>query len=591
MAATAYPVFDATDSNATLNTSYTHTAASTTAPTIGLFEVSMPEDAVYLRGTVSDDVSPCSNAKITVTVNGKTVETTTNASGTYTITEGLTAGEATVTAVVEGRDTLTKTITLAGGKVNILDIAVPMPAMPNAYSDTLISEAFDENAGALAFNTKATVADGRLALSPGNAASSYADFAAEIQSRTAVDFSFDFKYQNGTNKGGFQFRDSDGRLLFAMCVKTADGGNTMRTPAAASLVGGTQMSEPKWVDHTADANKTYVARVHADFEAGTVSYQLKDKATDKVVLQELNIPTTAKNLARMYSSNWYQAKTQYIDNFVLTARSNEPEPVAVDKTALQKAIDANTCKVETDYTAETWADFAKALADANAVLADENATQTQVDAAAKALTDAQIKVLEDTKLFNDEVLAQVRKDKVIPADAIEELGEKELSEAQAPIVKLSQELNDEVSKLENEKQAEAMEYTISGRIGHALEPLFRPIGFDWKLTTSSIGALAAKEVFVSQLGILYAEGEADEESVPLREQLASVYTPLQGFCIMLFCLLSIPCLATLAIIRRELNSWKMMFVEAGGLFCLAYVMTFIAYHIGTILNIGTKMLH
>ena len=388
MAATAYPVFDATDSNATLNTSYTHTAASTTAPTIGLFEVSMPEDAVYLRGTVSDDVSPCSNAKITVTVNGKTVETTTNASGTYTITEGLTAGEATVTAVVEGRDTLTKTITLAGGKVNILDIAVPMPAMPNAYSDTLISEAFDENAGALAFNTKATVADGRLALSPGNAASSYADFAAEIQSRTAVDFSFDFKYQNGTNKGGFQFRDSDGRLLFAMCVKTADGGNTMRTPAAASLVGGTQMSEPKWVDHTADANKTYVVRVHADFEAGTVSYQLKDKATDKVVLQELNIPTTAKNLARMYSSNWYQAKTQYIDNFVLTARSNEPEPVAVDKTALQKAIDANTCKVETDYTAETWADFAKALADANAVLADENATQTQVDAAAKALTDA-----------------------------------------------------------------------------------------------------------------------------------------------------------------------------------------------------------
>ncbi len=210
---------------------------------------------------------------------------------------------------------------------------------------------------------------------------------------------------------------------------------------------------------------------------------------------------------------------------------------------------------------------------------------------AKALTDAQIKVLEDTKLFNDEVLAQVRKDKVIPADAIEELGEKELSEAQAPIVKLSQELNDEVSKLENEKQAESMEYTISGRIGHALEPLFRPIGFDWKLTTASIGALAAKEVFVSQLGILYAEGEADEESVPLREQLASVYTPLQGFCIMLFCLLSIPCLATLAVIRRELNSWKMMFVEAGGLFCLAYIMTFIAYHIGTILNIGTKMLH
>lgn len=388
IAATAYPVFEKTGAEATLSTTYTQTAASATAPTIGLFEVSMPEDAVYLRGTVSDDVNACANAKVTVTVGDKTIETTTNDSGVFSITEGLTAGEATITVTVEGRDTYTKTITLESGKVNTVEVAVPMPAMPNAYSDTLIREAFDEDAGALAFNTKATVADGRLALSPGNAASSYADFDEDVQSRTAVDFSFDFKYQNGTNKGGFQFRDSDGRLLFAMCVKTADGGNTMRTPAAASLVGGTQMSEPKWVDHTADYNKTYVVRVHADFEAGTVSYQLKDKATDKVVLQELNIPTNATNLARMYSSNWYQAKTQYIDNFVLTARSNEPEPVVVDKTALQKAIDANTCKVETDYTAETWADFAKALADANAVLADENATQTQVDAAAKALTDA-----------------------------------------------------------------------------------------------------------------------------------------------------------------------------------------------------------
>ena len=263
-----------------------------------------------------------------------------------------------------------------------------MPDMPAAYSDTLISEAFDENAGALAFNTKAAVADGRLALSPGNAASSYVDFAEDVQSRTAVDFSFDFKYQNGTNKGGFQFRDSDGHLLFAMCVKTADGGNTMRTPAAESLIGGTQMSEPKWMDHTADSNKTYVVRVHADFEAGTVSYQLKDKAANKVVLQELNIPTNATNLARMYSSNWYQAKTQYIDNFVLTARSNEPEPVVVDKTALQKAIDANTGKVETDYTAETWAAFAKALAEAKTVFADDAATQDDVDAAATALTDA-----------------------------------------------------------------------------------------------------------------------------------------------------------------------------------------------------------
>ena len=147
-----------------------------------------------------------------------------------------------------------------------------------------------------------------------------------------------------------------------------------------------------------------------------------------------------------------------------------------------------------------------------------------------------------------------------------------------------------IAKLENERMAELMEYTISGRVGKTLEPFFAPIGFDWKLTTASIGALAAKEVFVSQLGILFAEGETDEESAPLREHLRESYTPLQGFCIMLFCLLSIPCLATLAIIRRELNSWKMPLIEAGALFLLAYITTLIVYQAGKLLEIGTKFL-
>ncbi len=147
----------------------------------------------------------------------------------------------------------------------------------------------------------------------------------------------------------------------------------------------------------------------------------------------------------------------------------------------------------------------------------------------------------------------------------------------------------DTSALENAQLSEQLEYTISGRVGKALEPVFAPIGFDWKITTASIGALAAKEVFVAQMGILYSEGEADEESEGLRAQLVKHYTPLQAFCIMIFCLLSIPCLATLAIIKRELNSWKMAFIEAGALFALAYVATLIVYQLGTILQIGTKM--
>ena len=148
----------------------------------------------------------------------------------------------------------------------------------------------------------------------------------------------------------------------------------------------------------------------------------------------------------------------------------------------------------------------------------------------------------------------------------------------------------DTSTLENAQLSEKLEYTISGRVGKALEPVFAPLGFDWKITTATIGALAAKEVFVAQMGILYAEGEADEESEGLRAQLVKHYTPLQGFCIMIFCLLSIPCLATLAIIRRELNSWKMALVEAGALFTLAYTVTLIVYQLGKFLQIGAGML-
>ena len=148
----------------------------------------------------------------------------------------------------------------------------------------------------------------------------------------------------------------------------------------------------------------------------------------------------------------------------------------------------------------------------------------------------------------------------------------------------------DTSVLENAQLSEQLEHTISGRVGKALQPIFAPIGFDWKITTATIGALAAKEVFVAQMGILYSEGEADEESDGLRTQLVKNYTPLQAFCIMIFCLLSIPCLATLAIIKRELNSWKMAFIEAGALFALAYVATFIVYQLGTLFKIGTAML-
>ena len=137
-----------------------------------------------------------------------------------------------------------------------------------------------------------------------------------------------------------------------------------------------------------------------------------------------------------------------------------------------------------------------------------------------------------------------------------------------------------------DQQAEELSYSIAGRIGHAIEPALEPMGFDWRIGTALIGAFAAKEVFVAQMGIVYAVGEADENSQSLRAQLRAHYSPLVAFCIMLFCLVSAPCMATIAITRRESNSWKWALFQLGGLTVLAYVLTAFVFQVGSFLRIG-----
>ena len=137
-----------------------------------------------------------------------------------------------------------------------------------------------------------------------------------------------------------------------------------------------------------------------------------------------------------------------------------------------------------------------------------------------------------------------------------------------------------------EQQAAELSHTIAGRIGHAMEPVIKPLGFDWRIGTAMIGAFAAKEVFVAQMGIVHSVGEADEESESLREKLRAAYSPLVGFCIMLFMLISAPCMATIAVTKRESNSWKWALFQLGGLTVLAYVVTLIVYQIGSALGIG-----
>lgn len=78
----------------------------------------------------------------------------------------------------------------------------------------------------------------------------------------------------------------------------------------------------------------------------------------------------------------------------------------------------------------------------------------------------------------------------------------------------------EIETLELKMREEELTNSIMGRLGRFLEPIFSPMGYDWKLVTASLGALAAKEVFVAQLGIVYSVGESGESSSNLRQKLA-----------------------------------------------------------------------
>jgi len=156
---------------------------------------------------------------------------------------------------------------------------------------------------------------------------------------------------------------------------------------------------------------------------------------------------------------------------------------------------------------------------------------------------------------------------------------------EARFVPGSAELERGLATIEGAKASEELSYSIVGRIGHAIEPILAPMGFDWRIGTAIIGAFAAKEVFVAQMGIVYAVGDGDNSSA-LRAQLRRSYSPLVAFCIMLFALIGIPCMATVAVIRRESNSWKWAVLQFTSFTLLAYVLTVVVYQAGHLMGLG-----
>jgi ferrous iron transport protein B len=144
--------------------------------------------------------------------------------------------------------------------------------------------------------------------------------------------------------------------------------------------------------------------------------------------------------------------------------------------------------------------------------------------------------------------------------------------------------------LRREQAAEWGKRSVAGRIGGAIAPVLRPIGLnDWKIGTALVSGFVAKEVVISTLAQAYAVGEVDvEEPAPLREQVQAdpFYTPLKAYSLMLFVLLYVPCMATVAVIGRESGSWKWAVFAAGYTTALAYLVSLIVYQGGRLLGLG-----
>ena len=128
-----------------------------------------------------------------------------------------------------------------------------------------------------------------------------------------------------------------------------------------------------------------------------------------------------------------------------------------------------------------------------------------------------------------------------------------------------------------ETVAEQQENSYIGQLGRAIEPVIKPMGFDWKLGIGLISGVGAKELVVSTLGVLYVDDpEADEASLAERIPI----TPLVAFCYMLFVLIYFPCIAALAAIKQESGSWKWALFAACYTTGLAWLVAFSVYQIG-----------
>jgi ferrous iron transport protein B len=155
---------------------------------------------------------------------------------------------------------------------------------------------------------------------------------------------------------------------------------------------------------------------------------------------------------------------------------------------------------------------------------------------------------------------------------------------------------EQLATLDKEESGEKLRHSFAGYLGRAIEPVIAPLGFDWKIGIGIVASFAAREVFVSTMSTVYnvGGGNSDEDTKALAETLkdqthpdgSRVYTTLTGVTLMVFYVFAMQCVSTVAVVRRETNSWKWPFFQWLYMGVLAWVLAFITYHGGRWLGWG-----
>ena len=153
-----------------------------------------------------------------------------------------------------------------------------------------------------------------------------------------------------------------------------------------------------------------------------------------------------------------------------------------------------------------------------------------------------------------------------------------------------------LAELDGQRSGEQLRYSVGGRLGRTIEPVIAPLGFDWRIGVGILGAFAAREVFVSTLGIVFGIEGADAETVTLRASLQSaqrpdgapLMTPLSGVSLMVFFVLACQCMSTIVVVRKESGSWRWPLFMFGYMSVLAYVASLAVYQVGSALGWGVS---